>query len=293
MEIAVRRRVICFQATKMKFFILNPAFRLMNNLFRSIQYRYSLKNKRLAMKRTAMSLCPSVRLLLVVCFLLSRCSSLYVNKAIPIIHHDVEFLPSHTSKIFQRTRAPKRLKKSSIYVTNADAAVRKHSDLLSVESASTLYDPELSQRPKTLPLLQSFALFCRYALKYWREKKEERLTAKELRRARKSAGWIRKILDRQTSTWTTLQQFHASAKNLFNLVGYDAALLLPAGCFLVLGAVFESIRPHYWSKCISYVVSGEPHRSKVMNALVGLSVSNFLAALFTGLRGAMFWIAGT
>jgi hypothetical protein len=268
-------------------------FFILNHELRRIQCRKSLKNKRPTMKRAVMFLCPSVRLLLSVCFLLSRCSSFYVKKSIPLSHREVEFFPSHALKSFQRTRAPKCLTQTSIHVAGSDASGRKHSDPLSIESTSTLYDPEVSQRPKTLPLLQSFALFCRYALKYWTEKNEEKITAKELRRAQKSTGGIRKFLDSKSNNWNTLKQFYTSAKNLFKLVGYDAALLLPAGCFLVLGAVFESIRPHYWSKCISYVVSGEPHRSTVMNALVGLSVSNFLAALFTGLRGAMFWIAGT
>jgi hypothetical protein len=275
-----------FSKTKMNLFILNHGLR-------RIQCRNSFQNKRIAMKRTVMILSPSVRLLLSVCFLISRCSSLYVKKSIPLIHRDVEFLPSHALSSFQRTRPPKSLKQSSIHVAGSSASGTKHSYPISVESTSTLYDPEVSQRPKTLPLLQSFALFCRYALKYWAEKNEERLTVKELRRARKSTGGLGNFLDSKSNNWNTVKQFYTSAKNLFKLVGYDAALLLPAGCFLVLGAVFESIRPHYWSKCISYVVSGEPHRSTVMNALVGLSVSNFLAALFTGLRGAMFWIAGT
>jgi hypothetical protein len=34
-------------------------------------------------------------------------------------------------------------------------------------------------------------------------------------------------------------------------------------------------------------------RSKVVNALFCLSISYLFGALFTGLRGAMFWISGT
>ena len=69
--------------------------------------------------------------------------------------------------------------------------------------------------------------------------------------------------------------------------------MIHRGVYVSPSPTFNSIRPHYWSKCISYVVSAEPRRSKVVNALVGLSISNFFGALFTGLRGAMFWISGT
>jgi hypothetical protein len=243
------------------------------------------------MKRNVKANCQSSMLLAVI-FLLSKCSSFYIQNTIPMIHRGVYVSPSPTFNNFNRFRVA-NLKESSTRIADADVIRDSHNDPKPVESTSTIYDPDTLQRPKTLPLLQSFALFCRYALTYWREKKEERKRAKELRQTGKSIRSIRKVLEDKASKWKMLKQFYTSGKNLFNLVGYDAALLIPAGCFLVFGAVFESIRPHYWSKCISYVVSAEPRRSKVVNALVGLSISNFFGALFTGLRGAMFWIAGT
>jgi hypothetical protein len=41
------------------------------------------------------------------------------------------------------------------------------------------------------------------------------------------------------------------------------------------------------------VASGDPNRAKLIWAIGGLGLSHVAEALFTGFRGALFWIAGT
>ena len=87
-------------------------------------------------------------------------------------------------------------------------------------------------------------------------------------------------------------KLNESRKSLIQLVGYDSSLLVPAFTFLTLGALMSSIIPHYYSACISYVVVGEANRDKLLWALGGLGTFHVLEAIFTGCRGALFWIAG-
>ncbi len=90
----------------------------------------------------------------------------------------------------------------------------------------------------------------------------------------------------------SLRRLNESRKNLIRLVGYDSSLLVPAFGYLTLGAFMSSIIPHYYSACISCVAAGEPNKLKLIRSLCGLGVSHVLEALFTGFRGALFWIAG-
>mmetsp|Transcript_24675 Transcript_24675/g.51677 ORF Transcript_24675/g.51677 Transcript_24675/m.51677 type:complete len:826 (+) Transcript_24675:275-2752(+) len=91
----------------------------------------------------------------------------------------------------------------------------------------------------------------------------------------------------------SLRRLNESRKNLIRLVGYDSSLLVPAFGYLTLGAFMSSIIPHYYSACISCVAAGEPNKLKLISSLCGLGVSHVMEALFTGFRGALFWIAGT
>lgn len=89
------------------------------------------------------------------------------------------------------------------------------------------------------------------------------------------------------------RRLNESRKSLIRLVGYDSSLLVPAFGYLILGAFMSSIIPHYYSACISCVAAGEPDKKLLLRALMGLGVSHVFEALFTGFRGALFWIAGT
>ncbi|KAL3789222.1 hypothetical protein HJC23_002807 [Cyclotella cryptica] len=92
---------------------------------------------------------------------------------------------------------------------------------------------------------------------------------------------------------SSMHKLNETRQKLVRLVGYDSSLLLPAFSYLILGALFKSIIPHFYSACISCVAAGEANRNKLMLAMVGLGVSSVFEALFTGLRGALFWIAGS
>jgi len=91
----------------------------------------------------------------------------------------------------------------------------------------------------------------------------------------------------------TLRQLNQSRKNLLSLIGYDSRILGPSFTFLVLGALAESIQPHYFAQCLSCVATLTSDISHFRQALLGLGITGLLGALFTGMRGALFWIAGS
>lgn len=83
-------------------------------------------------------------------------------------------------------------------------------------------------------------------------------------------------------------------ERLRSLIGRDWVLLLFAGVFLVCAAVADVAIPHFSSQALNAIVAkaqGEPR--SVRPAITGLIVASGCAALFTGLRGAAFWVAGT
>ena len=90
----------------------------------------------------------------------------------------------------------------------------------------------------------------------------------------------------------SLRKLNESRRKLIQLVGYDSSLLFPAFSFLILGAFMSSVIPHFYSSCIAAVAAGESNRDKLLFALGGLGLSHVLEALFTGFRGALFWVAG-
>jgi hypothetical protein len=99
----------------------------------------------------------------------------------------------------------------------------------------------------------------------------------EKRKGKKRAMW--KKLDEQR-------------RNVMTLAGYTPSLVVPSFLFLFLGALMTSIVPSYYSKCIQCVSTLTTSKSQLVEAMIGLGVSSTLAALFTGLRGSLFWIGG-
>jgi len=91
----------------------------------------------------------------------------------------------------------------------------------------------------------------------------------------------------------TLSKLNSSRKELIALVGYDGALLVPSFGFLILGALMTSVIPHYYGACVHCLATATTTtRPEVVTALLGLGISTFLGALFTGARGSLFWLAG-
>lgn len=164
-------------------------------------------------------------------------------------------------------------------------------------------------QPRTMKVSQSFAFFARYVVQTILDKRAERSLGKEnrrrlrdrvkrvlfLRRAKSELGpaaAAEKKAEASSGVRASIRKLNESRKNLIRLVGYDSSLLFPAFAYLIMGAFMSSVIPHYYSSCISYVAAGEASREKLLWALGGLGLSHVLEAIFTGFRGALFWIAG-
>jgi len=175
-------------------------------------------------------------------------------------------------------------------------------------------DDELSHddfEPRTMKVFESFAFFARFTVQSILEKRamksQDGSNRRRLRQRLKQLIFRRKnehnVIetikatkkqpDEKTGIRGSLSGLNESRKNLTRLVGYDSSLLLPAFFYLIMGALMSSIVPHYYSACISCVAAGEPNRAKLIWAIGGLGLSHVAEALFTGFRGALFWIAGT
>jgi ABC-type multidrug transport system fused ATPase/permease subunit len=91
----------------------------------------------------------------------------------------------------------------------------------------------------------------------------------------------------------TFRKLNEQRINLVKLADYTAPIVAPSFLFLTLGALASSITPHYYASCIQLVATLDPSPARVWTAVVGLAASWTLEALFTGLRGSLFWIAGS
>jgi hypothetical protein len=141
------------------------------------------------------------------------------------------------------------------------------------------YDPfNLANKidPETKPLLHSAAFYARFVLRHYANNKMLKKTQVKVKGKRR-AMWRR--LDEQR-------------KNVMTLAGYTSHIVVPSFTFLFFGALMASVVPSYYSKCIQCVSTLTASRAQVVEAVVGLGITSTLAALFTGLRGALFWIGG-
>ena len=91
----------------------------------------------------------------------------------------------------------------------------------------------------------------------------------------------------------TLKLLNESRKEMIELVGYDANLLVSCFGFAMLAALMNSIIPHYYSQAVNCLANAMTStRVEVVASLTGLGTASVLCALFTGIRGALFWLAG-
>ncbi len=91
----------------------------------------------------------------------------------------------------------------------------------------------------------------------------------------------------------TLQILNSSRKELIELVGYDSSLLISCFGFATLAAFMNSVIPHYYGQSVNCLANAlTTCRTEVIASLAGLGTASVLCALFTGIRGALFWLAG-
>jgi hypothetical protein len=98
-----------------------------------------------------------------------------------------------------------------------------------------------------------------------------------------------KIRGQRRAMWKKLNE---QRKNVMTLAGYTKDIVAPSFLFLFLGALMTSIVPSYWGKCIQCVATLSATKGQLLEAIIGLGLSSTLAALFTGMRGSLFWIGG-
>lgn len=141
------------------------------------------------------------------------------------------------------------------------------------------YDPfETANKiePETMSLTQSMMFYAKFVVeRFYKIRMDKKMQEKI--KGRKRAMW--KMLDEQR-------------KNVMTLAGYTPSLVVPSFLFLFLGALMTSIVPSYYSKCIQCVSTLATSRTQLVGAMMGLGITSTLAALFTGLRGSLFWIGG-
>ena len=141
------------------------------------------------------------------------------------------------------------------------------------------YDPfETANKiePETMSLPESMVFYARFVVeRFYKNRMDKKM--QEKMKGRKRAMW--KMLDEQR-------------KNVMTLAGYTPSLVVPSFIFLFLGALMTSIVPSYYSKCIQCVSTLATSRTQLVGAMMGLGITSTLAALFTGLRGSLFWIGG-
>lgn len=166
-------------------------------------------------------------------------------------------------------------------------------------------------RPRTMKVSESVAFFARFVAQSILDKRAQKSLGRENRRRLrdrlKRVAFVRKATKelvattkkkgakgaKQRGMMGSLRKLNESRKSLIRLVGYDSSMMVPAFGYLIMGAFMSSVIPYFYSSCISCIASAEPNRNKLLWAIGGLGFSHFLEAVFTGLRGALFWIAGT
>ena len=153
------------------------------------------------------------------------------------------------------------------------------------------YNPnEIHPRTKSVP--QSIAHFCRFVVTaFYENRRQKRFRSLRHRLVRKRAA-----ADGSSTTprWLrSLRRLNEQRQNVVELADYTARIVAPSFLSLILGALMVSVIPHYYAQCIQLVATLDADFAQIVTGLTGLVVSSTLAALFTGLRGSLFWIAGS
>ena len=151
--------------------------------------------------------------------------------------------------------------------------------------------------PKTKSVTQSMTLFANFVVNRMvtnrRKKLLERTGRRRLRFWKKPYPASIPGQEEKKSLWDNLKILNEQRKNIVKLAGYNAPIVAPSFTFLLLGALTTSIIPQFYSDCLQCVATLDSSQAKCIRALAGLATFSTLGALFTGLRGSLFWIAGS
>lgn len=177
--------------------------------------------------------------------------------------------------------APTRTFSTTALVAETDTATKK--------KRTTAFDLDYYNpneiHPYTKPLPGSMAFFARFVLRLWKLKQRRQKLLKMFQRSRTHP---KKKRLRQA-----IEHLNEQRKNIVLLADYSRKIVVPSFSFLLLGALMTSIVPQFYAECMQVVATLDPNPRKVWRALIGLGVTTTLGALFTGCRGALFWIAGS
>jgi len=188
-----------------------------------------------------------------------------------------------------------------------------------VEEGVTVLPPErnifINYAPKTKTLDRSMVFFARYLLQHIKEKRlkkslsqsKMRLFSKSRRSSSESLkddkdaellSQLKEEVDREhnerKSLPETISSLNTIRKEMIELVGYDASLLIPCfGCASV-AALMSTAVPHFYGLCVTCLANASiTTRKEVLTALSGLLGFSVLEAVFAGFRGGLFWVAGS
>jgi hypothetical protein len=161
-----------------------------------------------------------------------------------------------------------------------NALLRRHAATVDSEEKAIGYDALETANgiePETKPLVQSVQFYIRFVVERFARNRLDK-TIKNYKKGRRRAMW--KSLNEQR-------------KNIITLAGYTSNIAVPSFVFLFLGALMSSITPHYYSTCIQLVSTLSGTQQQLIRATLALGTVSVLEALFTGLRGSLFWVGGT
>ncbi|KAG7364293.1 ABC transporter [Nitzschia inconspicua] len=206
-------------------------------------------------------------------FIISR-----VKSSVQPHRRQTKILTKHRSSIHYRNNRWISASPSSLWTTTTTTTVSTDIDTINKDddATSSLYDPFATANkiePQTKPLPESMSFYAKYLINYFC----------------KTPKLGKKIRGQRRAMWKKLNE---QRKNVMTLAGYTSDIVTPSFGFLFLGALMTSIVPNYWGKCIQCVATLSATKGQLLEAIVGLGVTSTLAALFTGIRGSLFWIGG-
>lgn len=282
-------------------------FRSKNNEITGRRERFQDKNTCPLLFRKNDRLLRSILLVVFIILISSSERSLVFEKCNVTMRWNVEAF----SSLSHRRSIPYKSFRTTTNDNHYGLFSRKSQSMATIATAQTQQSLVNDFVPKQMTLTESMVFFARYVFKLSKEttvKRElmgkrrtisrlwsahasiEDFNTKDIEVLKKEVE--QEILEKKPLK-DTMANLNNARKELIHLVGYDAKLLVPCFGFAIMAAFMNSIIPHYYSMCVNCLANAlSTSRQDLIKAMTGLAVSSTLCALFTGLRGALFWLAG-